>query len=269
MKVDDLIVYGKSKVHSDLAKMLLADLMDVNSLELLTILDQEVPEDIINEYKYRVDELRKGRPIQYIIGNVNFCGNILEVNENVLIPRADTEILVEEVLKLTNDSNKILDLCTGSGCIAISLKKANNSLEVTASDLSQNALTIAILNAQLNDAKVSFIKSDLFDNINEKFDIIVSNPPYIRTKIINSLDVEVQNEPHLALDGGEDGLKFYRTIAENAYKYLNNGGVLALEIGYDQKEEVISLLEKAGKYSEIHCKKDLGDNDRVIVCKLK
>ena len=146
MKVDDLIVYGKSKVHSDLAKMLLADLMDVNSLELLTILDQEVPEDIINEYKYRVDELRKGRPIQYIIGNVNFCGNILEVNENVLIPRFETEQLVVNTIEKINElwpnqSVDLIDLGTGSGAIGLSIKKRLPNTNVTLLDISPNALS--------------------------------------------------------------------------------------------------------------------------------
>ena len=117
--------------------------------------------------------------------------------------------------------------------------------------------------------KCKFVLSDMFENIEEKFDIIVSNPPYIKTEVIESLDKEVQNEPNLALDGGEDGLKFYKTIAENAYKYLNEDGVLALEIGYDQKAEVIKLLEKTGKYIDIYSKKDFGNNDRIVVCKSK
>ena len=138
------------------------------------------------------------------------------------------------------------------------------------SDISENALEIAKKNATSNKLidKCNFVVSDMFKNIDEKFDIIVSNPPYIRTKVIDNLDIEVKNEPHLALDGGEDGLNFYKIIAENAYKYLNKDGILALEIGYDQKEEVIALLEEVGKYLDIYCKKDLGDNDRIIVCKI-
>jgi release factor glutamine methyltransferase len=148
MLVDDLIVYGKSKVHSDLAKMLLADLMDINSLELLTILDKEVPENIVNTYKYRVDELCKGRPIQYIIGNVNFCGNIFEVNENVLIPRFETEQLVvntvEKIQEIWgNEKINLIDLGTGSGAIGLSIKKKLSNINVTLLDISEKALEAA------------------------------------------------------------------------------------------------------------------------------
>ncbi len=159
MKVDDLIVYGKSKVHSDLAKMLLADLMDINSLELLTILDREVSSDIEKEYKFRVDELRKGRPIQYIIGNVNFCGNILEINENVLIPRFETEQLVvntvEKIKELwPNQSIDLIDLGTGSGAIGLSIKKKLPNVNVTLLDISEKALEIAKKNATNLDINV-------------------------------------------------------------------------------------------------------------------
>ena len=140
-------------------------------------------------------------------------------------------------------------------------------LEIVASDISKKALEVAKINAKNNDVEIEFIESDLFDNINKKFDIIVSNPPYIKTEVIKDLSLEVQNEPHLALDGGQDGLDLYRKIINNAYKYLENDGYLALEIGYDQKEEVIELIEKSNQYKEIYSKKDLAGNDRIIVCK--
>ena len=173
-------------------------------------------------------------------------------------------------MKKDFEKKSVLDLCTGSGVIGTSIAKYSESC-VTMSDISENALEIAKKNATSNEVidKCKFLLSDMFENIEGKFDIIVSNPPYIKTKVIDTLDIEVQNEPMLALDGGEDGLNFYRIIAENAYKYLNEDGILALEIGYDQKEEVINLLEEVGQYTGIYCKKDLGDNDRIIVCKLK
>ena len=138
------------------------------------------------------------------------------------------------------------------------------------SDISDNALEIAKINALNNKVidNCNFILSDVFKNIKGKFDIIVSNPPYIKSQVISSLDKEVKNEPILALDGGKDGLEFYRKIAQNAYKYLNENGVLALEIGYDQKEAVINLLNGVGKYGDIYCMKDLSGNDRVIICKI-
>ena len=138
---------------------------------------------------------------------------------------------------------------------------------MTASDISKKALEIAKINAKNNNTEIEFIKSDLFENIDKKFNIIVSNPPYIKTGVIKNLSLEVQKEPHLALDGGQDGLDFYRKIINNAYKYLEKEGYLALEIGYDQKEEVIELIEKSKQYKEIYIKKDLSGNDRVIVCK--
>ena len=246
--------------------LILEYVLNKSKNEILMHLDDKISDNeekmINNILKRRLNK----EPLQYIIHTQYFFGNKFYVNENVLIPRADTEILVEEVLKLTNDSNKILDLCTGSGCIAISLKKANNSLEVTASDLSQNALTIAILNAQLNDAKVSFIKSDLFDNINEKFDIIVSNPPYIKTSDICDLQDEVKFEPHIALDGGISGLDYYIEIIEKAKKHLQENGLIALEIGYNQANEVSEILKENG-YKDIRVVKDYGNNDRVVIAK--
>ena len=193
------------------------------------------------------------------------------VDENVLIPRPDTEILVEEAISICKKNNytKILDLCTGSGAIAVSLAKYLENVDITAVDISNNALKIAKRNARSNNVeeKITFIESDLFDNLsNNKYDIIVSNPPYIKKEEINYLDKEVKREPRLALDGGMDGLDFYRKIAQNAFKYLNNKGTLCLEIGFNQKEKVINLLKKEGKYTNIYCKKDLGQNDRCLIC---
>lgn len=138
---------------------------------------------------------------------------------------------------------------------------------VTASDISREALDVAKINAKNNEAEIELVESDLFENIDTKFDIIVSNPPYIKTEVINHLSLEVQKEPHMALDGGQDGLDFYRKIIDNAYKYLEDEGYLALEIGYDQKQDVINLIEKSYQYKEIYAKKDLSGNDRIIVCK--
>ncbi len=212
--------------------------------------------------------------------NQEFMKMNFYVDENVLIPQPDTEILVEEVINIcsglscayTKDQNiRILDLCTGSGAIGISLAKYIENSKVTMSDLSKKALEIANKNAIKNEVKdrCSFINSDMFENINEKYDIIVSNPPYIKTEVISTLDKEVQNEPVMALDGGEDGWYFYRIIVNEAWKYLKQDGILAMEIGYDQKKEVIKLLENTYKFKEIYSKKDLAEKDRIIIAKIR
>lgn len=193
----------------------------------------------------------------------------------MLIPQPDTEIIVEETLKkckellLKNGKIKILDLCTGSGAIAVSLSIfLGDEAEVFASDISTKALEVAKYNNGKNNTNVRFIESNLFKNIQEqKFNIIVSNPPYIRSDVINKLSKQVQNEPHLALDGGEDGLKFYKKIIEQSCNYIENG-YLILEIGYDQKEDVENLLKENKNYSEIKTIQDLSGNDRCVIAKV-
>ena len=278
MKIKEVLEYGKNNLIEKeeglrLSKMLLKYLLNVNDSYLIINSDKELELFVEEKFKESIELLKKGIPLQYITNTQEFMGLSFFVDSNVLIPQPDTEILVEEVLDLLKkDSNKksVLDLCTGSGAIGISIAKYSES-SVTMSDISKNALEIAKKNATNNEVidKCNFILSDMFENIDSKFDIIVSNPPYIKTEVINTLDVEVQNEPMLALNGGADGLNFYRIITENSYKHLNNDGILALEIGYDQKEEVIKLLEETGKYTDIYYKKDLGNNDRIVVCKLK
>lgn len=238
--------------------------------EYLIIHDkEELDEEKVLEIKHNLNKIIEGIPIQYITGNQEFMGLNFFVNEKVLIPQPDTEILVEEVINIEKKikASRILDLCTGSGAIAICLKKHNPKLQVVASDISTEALEVAQKNAKNNGVEIDFIDSDLFRNIEKNFDIIVSNPPYIKTDVIKTLSLEVQNEPHLALDGGKDGLYFYREIIGNAYKYLNQQGYLILEIGYDQKEDVIKLINDCEQYEEIYSKKDFSGNDRIIVCK--
>lgn len=260
------------------AKLIIAHAINKPKEYIIIHDKEELAEEKVLEIKSNINKIIEGYPIQYITGKQEFMGLDFFVNENVLIPQPDTEILVEEVINICEkiDEPKILDLCTGSGAIAVALKKYMQNLtptrlgrliKITASDISSKALEVAKINAKNNNTEIQFIKSDLFENIDKKFNIIVSNPPYIKTDVIKNLSLEVQKEPHLALDGGQDGLEFYRKIINNAYKYLENEGYLALEIGYDQKQEVIELIEKSNQYKEIYIKKDLSGNDRVIVCK--
>ncbi len=230
---------------------------------------EELEEAKILEIKNNINKIIEGYPIQYITKNQEFMGLDFFVNENVLIPQPDTEILVEEVINISKNLQqpKILDLCTGSGAIAVALKRYIETANITASDISKEALEVARINAKNHKTEIEFIEANLFNNINQEFDIVVSNPPYIKTDIIKDLSFEVQNEPHLALDGGQDGLDFYRSIINNACKFIKVEGYLALEIGYDQKEEVIELIENSNQYKEIYSKKDLAGNDRVIICK--
>lgn len=226
------------------------------------------------QYLEEIKILKKGVPIEHITHQKEFMKLSFFVDKNVLIPRQDTEILVEEVINIAKKINakKILDLCTGSGAIAVSLAKYLPQAEITAIDISNDALKIAKKNAISNNVQnqITFISSDMFTNLSEeKFDIIVSNPPYIKTNVIKNLDTQVQNEPYIALDGGKDGLDFYKKIINESYQYLKYSGYLCLEIGFDQKIDVIELIENTERFTGTYSKKDLFDNDRIIVTRLK
>lgn len=218
-------------------------------------------------------ERSTGKPLQQVFGYTDFYGMKISVNSDVLCPRPETEYLVEEVSRLIKQDNlqAVLDLCTGSGAIALVVKRDNPNVAVTASDISEKALMVAKQNAEQNNLHVDFVVSNLFDNINGEFDLIVSNPPYIKTDVIGTLDPEVRFfEPTIALDGGMDGLDFYRKIVENAKNHLKIGGILAFEIGFDQKESVTEILTncKTAVFEDIRCLQDLEKNDRMIFAKL-
>lgn len=216
------------------------------------------------EYEIAVNKRAEHVPLQYITGEQEFMGLKFKVNSNVLIPRQDTETLVEEALKVIKPGMKVLDMCTGSGCIIISIAKNVMDLQCTGSDVSKQALLVAKENAKQNEVEVEWNRSDLFENINEKFDFILSNPPYIATAKILKLMPEVRDfEPFEALDGKEDGLYFYRQIIEKAPEYLNPDGYLYMEIGYDQGSTVSELMKQAG-FLDVLVIKDLAGLDRVI-----
>lgn len=281
MKIKEILKLGIEKLKENKiedstlkCRMILADLLNKNKEYLLIHDNDEINEKVKSVFLEKIERIKNHEPIQYILNHQEFMGFDFFVNENVLIPQPDTENLVEEVIHLVDKLNKdineeirILDLCTGSGAIAISISKLiGKRALVYASDISDDALKVAEENSIRNMANVMFFKSNLFEKISNlyKFDIIVSNPPYIETKALEELPEEVKKEPKLALDGGKDGLDFYRKIAKDAKIYLLENGFLAFEIGYNQKESVKNILREE-KYKNIYSRKDLAGNDRIVI----
>ena len=230
---------------------------------------EQFSSDEMNKIMAAVEKRLKHIPLGYIFGKSYFYGREFIVNENVLIPRQDTEILIEKICEDINARSEqvsVLDIGTGSGAIAVTIQKETGS-KLIAVDISEKALEVARQNAKNLEADVKFVKSDLFSNVQGKFDFIVSNPPYIETDVIDTLEDEVKlNEPILALDGGKDGLDYYRKIVEEASNHLNKGGKLYFEIGYDQADALKTLMKE--KYKDIYVFKDYGNNDRVVVGEL-
>ena len=228
-------------------------------------MEDEVAEEQLSEYEIALRKRAEHVPLQYIVGEAEFMGLKFKVNSNVLIPRQDTETLVEEALKVVKPGMKVLDMCTGSGCVLISILKNVHGTGGYGYDISKQAINVAKENAKLNDVPAIFERSNLFEDVaDETFDVIVSNPPYIRSDEIPFLMPEVSEfEPHEALDGKEDGLFFYRKIIQESPDYLTDGGYLLFEIGYDQGWAVSSMMKEAG-FEDVCVKKDLARNDRVV-----
>lgn len=228
------------------------------------MLDTMEPE-LFTEYENVLNKRAEHIPLQYITGEQEFMGLPFRVNEAVLIPRQDTESLVEEALKIVRPGMKVMDMCTGSGCILISILKNVTDVEGCGYDISKQALDVAKENAKLNNVNAVFEHSDLFESVVDKFDVIVSNPPYIPTDVIGGLMPEVAvHEPMQALDGKEDGLHFYRRIIKDALEFLKPEGKLLFEIGHDQGESVPALMRESG-YKDVRVIKDLASNDRVVI----
>ena len=265
--VEELLVFGKKYIHKNEAEMLLAMLLDVNSLELLLMLDRTIDEDISKKYQDEVLMVKEKVPIQYVIGNVNFYGNRFIVNKNVLIPRFETEELVENTISLINkyftNHVEIIDLGCGSGAIGITLKKKLPTSSVDLIDISELALEVAKENAKELNTDVKIFRSDMLSNIDNKYDVIISNPPYIKTNE-EIEEIVKNNEPHLALYGGEDGLFFYDKILKEASKNLKDKAIIAFEIGYEQAEAVKQLAYKYLDNIKVIVKKDLSEKDRMV-----
>lgn len=229
-------------------------------------IDEEMTEEQVREFEVLIRKRAERVPLQYITGEQEFMGLTFHVNSNVLIPRQDTETLVEEALKILRPGMKIMDLCTGSGCVLISILKNAHDVEGIGYDISKQAINVAKENAKLNDVPAVFERSDLFEDVTESdFDVIVSNPPYIPTDVVATLMPEVsQFEPHEALDGKGDGLYFYSKILEQCKNYMKPDGYVLFEIGCEQGDSVSTMMRLAG-FSEVHVIKDLAQNDRVVM----
>ena len=220
-----------------------------------------------NKLKKGIKQLKKGIPVQYIVGNVSFYGYTINVNKNVLIPRFETEELVENTLQYINKhfkgNIKVLEIGTGSGCISIALKKENNNLDITSTDISKKALKVAKNNAKENNVNINFINTNIYDGINDKFDIIISNPPYI-SKEEKIMDIVYNNEPHIALFADNNGLYFYEEILKNIKSIIKDKYLIAFEIGEKQGKSLKKLSERYLSDSNIIVKKDMQNRDRMV-----
>ena len=246
------------------ARLLLEEVCGTDHNTLLCHGDREVSEAEEEQYRKALEQRAVHVPLQHLLGYQDFMGLRFQVNEYVLIPRQDTEILVEEAMRYLHDGIRILDLCTGSGCILLSLLHYSNDCEGVGVDISQEALQVAAQNAELLGIKADFLKSDLYEKVTGKFDLLVSNPPYIERKVIPTLMEEVREyDPYIALDGGEDGLDFYRRIIGGAQDYIKRGGQILMDIGSGQAKAVGELLREAG-FKEIDVCRDFAGLDRVV-----
>ena len=254
--------FSKKGIDSSDAEWLVAITLNLNRSEVYNKKITVTPKQVEDVAMLSVKRL-SGTPLSYVLGNANFYGYDFIVNENVLIPRPETEELVALALKNINSNTTVLDMCTGSGAIAITINKQSNAT-VTAVDISKTALEIAKTNAKNNDANVNFIQSDMFNNVSGKFDVIISNPPYVKSGDIENLQREVKFEPVIALDGGQDGLDFYRIIANDGAKFLNDGGLLFVEYGINESEQIKDILNGSNNFKNVEVIKDINGLDRII-----
>lgn len=269
--IQELLLLGKEKLDKSgneyskyESKILLEEVLDCNYMYMLMHGEKEVSKEREEQYMGYIDRRCEHYPLQYLLGQAYFMDYTFYVNEHVLIPRNDTEILVETVLDLITPTASVLDLCCGSGCIGISLKLYHKELELILADISEKALEVAKRNLKRHNVEAKLIYGNLFEGISKRVDMIVSNPPYIESPIIDTLMPEVkEHEPMLALDGGEDGLDFYRKITAQAQNYLNADGWLLFEIGSNQGKIVTRLMKEMG-FSDINVKKDYAGLDRVV-----
>ena len=267
MTVEDLLFFAKQHIHSDHAKILLAEILGKNPLELLNHLNEIISEEQVNLYKEEILALEKGEPLQYVIGTVNFYGNKFYINKNVLIPRFETEELVENTIKYAQIFFKtpvdIIDLGCGSGVIGLTLEKKLSTNSVDLVDISKEALKVTNKNCGTLLSKANLIHSDMFQNITKKYDIIISNPPYIKTTE-EIEEIVKNNEPHLALYAGIDGLDCYRKILYNIKEHMKERCLIAFEIGMTQATALTEIVNEVLPNAKVEVKKDLSQKDRML-----
>ena len=261
LKKELINIFKQCNIDLQEVNIFLCEALEVKLEDLFKI--ENITENQAKKIKNFAKKRQNGIPIQKIFKRAYFFDYVFYINENVLCPRPETELLVEECMKIAKKDDNILDLCTGSGAIAITIKKKLGA-NLVASDISKKALYVARKNAKNLNANVKFICSDMFEKIHQKFDIIISNPPYIPTKDCKNLDKEVlEHDPIISLDGGLDGLDFYRIITQNAKEYLNKNGKILLEVGIGEAKKVANMLEKNGFRTII--KKDYNGIERIVI----
>lgn len=267
MTIEQALIYAKKEIHSDHAKILLGDLLNLNPLELLVHLNDEVPEDKMKIYTKEIEALKNNKPIQYVLGHINFYGQDFYINENVLIPRFETEELVENTISIAKtlftNPVEILDIGCGSGVIGLTLEKKLLTKTVDLIDISEKALEVTNKNCGNLNSKANVFQSDCLSNVERKYDIIISNPPYIKDDE-EIEDIVKTNEPHLALYAGKDGLDCYKKILKDINKNLKDKFLIAFEIGADQAKDIETLINNYLKDVQIVIKKDLQGRDRMI-----
>ena len=267
MTVEDLLFFAKQHIHSDHAKILIAELLNCNPLELLNYLEKRIPEEKVELLKREIKALEENTPLQYVLGNVNFYGNHFYVDKRVLIPRFETEELVENTIKYINrfftEPVDIIDLGCGSGVIGLTLEKKVSTKTVDLVDISSSALEVARKNCGNLNSNANIIQSDMFSAVNKKYDVIISNPPYIKTNE-EIEDIVKENEPSIALYAGEDGLDCYKKILENIKEHIKEKSLIAFEIGMRQANDIQKLVNKYLPDSKTEVKKDMSGKDRMF-----
>lgn len=270
MTLRQALDYGKAQLRDEKftdadtdAWILLEYVTSITRSQYFLKMNEELSVEMWETYQQVIEQRKSHIPVQHITESQVFMGLEFFVNKDVLIPRQDTETLVEEAVKVLEDDMDVLDMCTGSGCIIISLAKMKQ-IRGTGVDLSKQALDVAKKNGKKLEADITWMESDLFEKVMGTYDFIISNPPYIKTSVIQSLQKEVQeHDPYMALDGRDDGLYFYRKIIQESPNFLKNPGYLYFEIGHDQGNAVKEMMEKAG-FQNVCVKKDLAGLDRVV-----